>query len=93
MFLFKSEFCPFSKIKHDRFSCVYAHNWQDYKRPFEPRIKPKLCPNWNLEKEVLVYRDGCPNEHFCDYCHGWKELEYHIKNFRKKKCSNAACQR
>ncbi len=27
LFHLKTEFCPFSRIKHDRFSCVYAHNW------------------------------------------------------------------
>lgn len=26
LFHFKSEFCPFSKINHDRFTCVFAHN-------------------------------------------------------------------
>lgn len=27
LFHFKSEFCPFQKIQHDKFSCVYAHNY------------------------------------------------------------------
>lgn len=31
LFHFKSEFCPFNKFHHDKFQCVYAHNWQDYK--------------------------------------------------------------
>jgi len=27
LYMFKSEFCPYSKIKHDKYKCVFAHNW------------------------------------------------------------------
>lgn len=94
LFHFKSEFCPFSKIEHDRFKCVYAHNWQDYKRPFVNGLRPVPCKNWDKEKEIVVYEDGCPQGNDCDYCHGWKECEYHYLNFKKYDCKkNSQCER
>jgi hypothetical protein len=32
MFYYKTEFCPFNLTEHDKSKCVYAHNWQDYRR-------------------------------------------------------------
>jgi hypothetical protein len=35
MFHFKTIWCPFSDKYHKREVCVYAHNWQDFRRkPF-----------------------------------------------------------
>lgn len=94
LFHFKSEFCPFSKIEHDRFKCVYAHNWQDYKRPFNMGLKPVPCKNWDKEKEIVVYEEGCQEGNGCEYCHGWKECEYHYLNFKKYDCKKGAlCER
>lgn len=86
LFRFKSEFCPFSKITHDRFTCVYAHNWQDFKRPFFKELKPVACKNWSKVKEIMEYKAGCPLGMDCENCHGWKEEEYHIANFKKFAC-------
>ena len=58
LFEFKSVFCPFSKLEHDRYTCVYAHNWQDFKRPFSEKLKPIMCKAWDKEKEILVYTEG-----------------------------------
>jgi hypothetical protein len=58
LFEFKSVFCPFSKLEHDRYTCVYAHNWQDFKRPFFHDLKPIMCKAWDKEKEILVYTEG-----------------------------------
>lgn len=94
LFHFKSEFCPFSKIEHDRFKCVYAHNWQDFKRPFNLSLKPILCQNWNKDKEIIIYEQGCTAGHDCRYCHGWKENEYHYLNFKKIDCKKGGlCNR
>jgi hypothetical protein len=94
LFYFKTEFCPFSKIHHERFTCVYAHNWQDYKRPFFKELKPVPCKKWDKDKEVLEYKDGCPYGFSCDCCHGWKEAEYHIQNFKKFVCKKGSqCER
>ena len=94
LFHFKSEYCPFSKIEHDRFKCVYAHNWQDYKRPFMMNLKAIPCKNWNKEKEIINYEEGCHEGINCEYCHGWKECEYHYFNFKKFDCKKGAlCER
>lgn len=76
LFQFKSDFCPF-KTEHDKFSCVYAHNWQDFKRAFRPWHLPVRCPEWNMDPNLKSYADGCPRAFTCLYCHGWKELEMH----------------
>ena len=94
LFYFKTEFCPFSKINHDRFTCVYAHNWQDYKRPFFKELKSIPCKKWDKDREVLEYQDGCPFGFSCECCHGWKEAEYHIQNFKKFVCKKGSlCER
>lgn len=85
-FRFKSEFCPFSWEKHDTFSCVYAHNWQDFKRPFFPELQAQICQNWKLRKRVPNYLDACPEGFSCKFCHGWKELDFHPERFRSINC-------
>lgn len=32
LFYYKTIWCPFNYINHDRAICVYAHNWQDFRR-------------------------------------------------------------
>jgi hypothetical protein len=32
MFHFKTVWCPYSDTNHQRDACVYAHNWQDFRR-------------------------------------------------------------
>ena len=86
MFQFKSVFCPFSKMNHDRFRCVYAHNYQDFKRPETPFRKPFQCPDWDKNKEIHVYEEGCPRGFNCEFCHGWKELEYHSSIYKSQPC-------
>lgn len=44
MFLYKTEFCPFNLTEHDKSKCVYAHNWQDYRRkPDHYSYEPIVC--------------------------------------------------
>ena len=31
MFYFKTEWCPYN-TEHNKAQCVYAHNWQDFRR-------------------------------------------------------------
>ena len=45
MFYFKTEWCPFQNKNHNKAQCVYAHNWQDFRRKphlfdYDPR---NLC--------------------------------------------------
>ena len=32
MYYFKTEWCPFQNNQHNKAKCVYAHNWQDFRR-------------------------------------------------------------
>jgi len=48
MFYFKTEWCPFLTREHNKAKCVYAHNWQDFRRKphlfdYDPQ---ELCQNW-----------------------------------------------
>lgn len=91
-FHFKSEFCPYGKIEHNRFTCVYAHNWQDFKRPFGNQ-SPVQCPHWNTSRTVVRYEQACPEGFACRFCHGWKERDYHPENFKTSLCENQNCDR
>lgn len=96
MFHFKTTYCPINHIMHDRALCVYAHNWQDFRRkPHEYLLRLEMCPDWNREAIILTYEDGCPRGMSCRYCHGRKELEYHPFYYRTKPCetSEKDCQR
>ncbi|KRX10515.1 hypothetical protein PPERSA_01527 [Pseudocohnilembus persalinus] len=87
MFYFKTVWCPFNLTTHDKALCVYAHNWQDYRRkPHLYEIEPQPCENWKANGFILNYENGCPNGFNCNKCHGWKELEYHPKNYKTKPC-------
>ena len=86
-FQFKSQFCPFSWQRHNAFTCVYAHNWQDFKRPYFSGQLPKPCPRWKNTARVSEYLSGCPDGFGCKFCHGWKELDFHPLNFKRTPCT------
>ncbi len=87
LFHYKTIMCPFNQNKHDKSTCVYAHNWQDYRRkPHEIRYEPISCPNWKTGDFVTNYQDGCGNGAICMKCHGWKEFDYHPLNWLTKPC-------
>jgi len=89
MFHFKTVWCPFNLTQHDKALCVYAHNWQDYRRkPHVHSYDPSSCPNWKSTDFILNYEDGCPFKEKCPKCHGWKEHEYHPFNYKSKPCPN-----
>ncbi|CAD8077629.1 unnamed protein product [Paramecium sonneborni] len=94
MFYYKSVWCPFNLTQHDKALCVYAHNWQDFRR--KPQIyqyNPIPCQSWNTGEYILEYYNGCQEGFNCSKCHGWKELEYHPMLFRTKQCINQHCQK
>lgn len=87
IFQYKTHFCPFSHIPHNRSSCVYAHNWQDLRRsPYEHPIECVPCPNWEQKKFLRFYSEGCPQGSKCPYSHGWKEYEFHPYYYRVYPC-------
>jgi hypothetical protein len=88
IFHFKTIWCPFNLTQHDKALCVYAHNWQDYRRkPNLHNYDPIPCPNWKSTDFILNYEDGCVFREKCTKCHGWKEHEYHPFNYKVKPCS------
>lgn len=98
IFHYKTLWCPFNYVKHDRSQCVYAHNWQDYRRkPHLYNYEPVSCPSWNPNNFITKYEAcndyiylECANRLNCHKCHGWKELEYHPKNYKMRACSNGS---
>jgi len=81
---FKTEKCPFH-FKHNRLACSYYHNWQDFRRsPVAYKYEAVKCPNWDGNKMILKYEEGCANGMECKYCHGWKELMYHPHYYLNK---------
>lgn len=88
MFYFKTVWCPWS-TEHDKETCVYAHNWQDLRR--KPNLydyHKDLCHNWQIEKYIKNYSDGCINEYRCSSSHGWKEQQYHPRNYKINPCKS-----
>lgn len=89
LFHYKTVWCPFNLTQHDKGLCVYAHNWQDFRRkPHVYAYEPASCPNWNHNQIIVSYEEGCPNNFSCTKCHGWKENEFHPLNYRTKPCPN-----
>jgi hypothetical protein len=53
------------------------------------------CAKWNPNNFITKYEAGsrviyseCSQQLNCGKCHGWKELEYHPKNYKMRPCSN-----
>ena len=93
MLHYKTVWCPFNLVEHDRARCVYAHNWQDFRRkPADYNYEASCCQLWKVSEFLRVYEDGgCPLGYECGKCHGWKELEYHPLNYKTKKCTVKKC--
>lgn len=85
---FKTVLCPYDK-HHDKAVCVYAHNYQDYRRsPLNFIYDKKYCLNWNNRKIVMNYFEGCENSFSCPFSHGWKEQDYHPMTYKTIKCKH-----
>jgi hypothetical protein len=89
LFHFKTVWCPYTEKRHARDEWVYAHNWQDFRRkPQQFPYSHEQCPQWHSRTFIQVYGDGCKNEFLCPHSHGWKEQEYHPKNYKMNGCRN-----
>lgn len=88
MFAFKTVWCPFMQ-HHDKAVCVYAHNWQDFRRkPREFNYISLPCQDWKASSFIVSYGEGgCRKFMNCDKCHGWKEIEFHPSTYKQKFCS------
>ncbi len=94
LYYFKTGWCPFNH-EHNKAACVYAHNWQDFRRkPHLFHYSNELCPNWQSETFISEYKEGCIYEHNCGYCHGWKEQLYHPLTYKTIPCPDVKkCQK
>jgi hypothetical protein len=95
MYSFKTVWCPFI-LQHDKAICVYAHNWQDFRRkPKEFAYNPVPCPSWKSSSFILSYEEGgCKQMWACSKCHGWKEFEFHPSTYKLKPCTQGKkCQK
>ena len=95
LFHYKTVWCPFNLTQHDKGLCVYAHNWQDFRRvPDIYNYTPEVCEHWKTDIFFDDYSEGCPKQIDCDKCHGWKELYYHPLIFKVKPCPyNEKCSK
>lgn len=86
LYSFKTILCPYDSY-HDKANCVYAHNYQDYRRnPLYFTYDKKHCHNWNSKKFVVNYSEECSKSYNCSYSHGWKELDFHPLVYKTVKC-------
>jgi hypothetical protein len=89
LFHYKTVWCPFNYINHDKGACVYAHNWQDFRRdPRKLNLEPVPCPSWNPTEHISNYDNACPQGFNCIKCHGWKEYDFHPLIYKTKPCPN-----
>lgn len=94
MFHYKTVWCPFNLTSHDKALCVYAHNWQDFRRrPDVYDYEPEPCLNWKSEDFIGDYHQGCYYSFDCRKCHGWKELEFHPLSYKVKPCKTERCNK
>lgn len=82
---FKVYWCPIGG-QHDWHSCMYAHTYQDVRRPPSIGYGHQLCPYWNKKDTSLPYSQRCPLGPRCPYAHGAKEQLYHPGYFRTLVC-------
>ncbi len=70
IFHLKTHFCPVSAT-HDRAKCVYAHNWQDFRRDLSQyAYSATLCRLWDRRDKVVDYESACPRGFQCPEAHG-----------------------
>ena len=87
IFHYKTMWCPFNLTQHDKALCVYAHNWQDFRRrPNVFEYDPEPCSNWKADEFIGEYARGCAKNFDCNKCHGWKEYEFHPMMYKTKAC-------
>lgn len=95
MFKYKMRWCPIG-VQHEWHTCVYAHNYQDARRPVEIGYGARLCPYWSKKDTGAEYSQRCPLGLRCPYSHGAKEQLYHPQYFKTVICRDLrgkACPR
>lgn len=85
MYKYKTRWCPVG-VQHEWHTCVYAHNYQDARRPVEIGYGARLCPYWSKKDTGAEYSQRCPLGLRCPYSHGAKEQLYHPHYFKTVVC-------
>jgi hypothetical protein len=87
MWTYKTCWCPIGSF-HDWQECIYAHNYQDYRR--DPRLgySTLVCPDWEKSNRSPDYKSRCPRGFACGFAHGAKEQLYHPGYFRSVLCND-----
>jgi len=90
MFYFKTEWCPYN-TEHNKAQCVYAHNWQDFRRkPHLFQYNPfEVCESWQAGNFIGKYEEGCKLQSYCGKYHGWKEQIFHPMVYKTIFCDDA----
>lgn len=92
---YKTRWCPIG-VQHEWHMCVYAHNYQDARRPVSIGYGARLCPYWSKKDTGAEYSQRCPLGLRCPYSHGAKEQLYHPHYFKTVVCRDLrgkACPR
>jgi hypothetical protein len=84
---FKTLWCPIGR-QHDWQLCMYAHTYQDARRPPSIGYGNRLCPYWNRVDSALDYSQRCHLGTRCPYAHGAKEQLYHPNQFKVSICKD-----
>jgi len=95
MYKYKTRWCPIG-VQHEWHTCVYAHNYQDARRPVNIGYGARLCPYWSKKDTGAEYSQRCPLGLRCPYSHGAKEQLYHPHYFKTVVCRDLkgkACPR
>jgi len=95
MYKYKTLWCPIG-VQHEWHTCVYAHNYQDARRPVSLGYGARLCPYWSKKDTGSEYSQRCPLGLRCPYAHGAKEQLYHPDYFKTVICRDLkvkACPR
>mmetsp|Transcript_73601 Transcript_73601/g.172393 ORF Transcript_73601/g.172393 Transcript_73601/m.172393 type:complete len:478 (+) Transcript_73601:44-1477(+) len=95
MYKYKTSWCPIG-VQHEWHTCVYAHNYQDARRPITIGYGARLCPYWSKKDTTAEYSQRCPLGLRCPYSHGAKEQLYHPHYFKTVVCRDLrgkACPR
>ncbi|CAE7766694.1 unnamed protein product [Symbiodinium sp. CCMP2592] len=92
MYKYKMTWCPIHK-QHDWHTCVYAHTYQDARRPATIGYGAMPCPYWSHKDTGAEYSHRCPLGLRCPYSHGAKEQLYHPHYFKTVMCGQACADK
>eukprot|EP00392_Amoebophrya_sp_AT5.2_P003504 g3509.t1 len=85
---YKTKWCP-HLYQHNWTYCVYAHNYQDYRRNPQVGYGPVPCPFWDpRDTAKSAYNLRCRFGTQCPFSHGSKERAYHPLNFKVSTCQD-----